>query len=146
VARRRKQKKPFIGDQVLACLTGFQCCGCVGILSLLGAVAAGYSIDLQGKSAALSARPGYSISSLEKMINLPAAGFAILAFLVAGFMIWLTVALWKGRKWSLWFMFLTHLPGALLSGFSRDYGSSAIGLAVAIYTFLRISGNAGPKL
>jgi hypothetical protein len=90
--------------------------------------------------------PGWSVSGLGKDLNVPAAAFALAAFLVAAFMIWLTIALWRGRKWSLWFMFLIHLPSALFAGFSKDYGPSAIALAVTIYTFLRISGNAGPRL
>ncbi len=146
MARRRKSKKPFVGDQVLACLSGFQCCGFVVIFGALGAIAAGAALNLEGKDAAVSETPGFSIDRLPKGFNPSAMTLSITAFLVAAFMIWLTIALWRGRKWSLWFMFLTHLPGALLSAYTHDYGPSVIGLAVTIYTFLRISGNAGPKL
>ena len=146
MARKRRSKKPFVGDQILACLTGFQCCGCVGLLGLMGAVAAGLTLKTQSVNTAISVASGYKIADLGTNLNLPAAVFAGTAFLVAGFMIWLTIALWRGRKWSLWFMFLIHLPGALFAGISKDYGPSAIAVAVTIYTFLRISGNAGPKL
>lgn len=112
----------------------------------MGLVAAGAALDMQNKDVSLNFKPGFNLSSLGKDFNYPAAVFAVAAFVVAAFMIWLTIALWHGRKWSLWFMFLTHLPTALFSGYSRDFGPSAFALAVTIYTFLRISGNAGPRL
>jgi hypothetical protein len=112
----------------------------------MGLVAAGLALDVQNKGFALNINPGYNLSSLGKDFHYPAAVFAVAAFVVAAFMLWLTIALWRGRKWSLWFMFLTHLPSALFSGYSRDFGPSAFALAVTIYTFLRISGNAGPRL
>jgi hypothetical protein len=112
----------------------------------MGAVAAGLTVKTQSVNTAISVAPGYKIADLGTSQNLPAAVFAVVAFAVAAFMIWLTIALWRGRKWSLWFMFLIHLPSALFSGYSRDFGPSAFALAVTIYTFLRISGNAGPRL
>lgn len=112
----------------------------------MGLVAADLALNVQNKDFALNVKPGLNLSSLGKDFNYPAAVFAAAAFVVAAFMIWLTIALWRGRKWSLWFMFLIHLPAAIFSGFSRDFGSSAFALAVTIYTFLRISGNAGPRL
>ncbi len=112
----------------------------------MGLVAAGAALEVQNKNLAVNVKPGFNLSSLGKDFNYPAAVFAVAALAVAAFMIWLTIALWHGRKWSLWFMFLTHLPTALFSGYSRDFGPSAAALAITIYTFLRISGNAGPRL
>lgn len=115
-------------------------------MGMLCAVAGGVALNIEKKDFAASVKPGMSLNPGSQLLDLPLVVLGVLCLLICAFLCWLTVALWRGRKWSLWFMFLTHLPGALISGFSRDYVYSVVGLAVTIYTFLRISGNAGPKL
>lgn len=63
-------------------------------------------------------------------------GTAVIGLIVGWFAV--LIGLWRSQSWALWVMLLLNLPGAIYSGFARDWATTLPAAAVVAYCTLRL--------
>lgn len=63
-------------------------------------------------------------------------GTAVIGLIVGWFAV--LIGLWRSQSWALWVMLLLNLPGAIYSGFARDWATTLPAASVVAYCTLRL--------
>lgn len=146
----KRNRKPFVGDQVLALYQTFGSCCSLTSLTILASIAVGLAFTTDIKKQILSKVQDKDIHTYIANLD-PNLGYLFFGLAAALFVFSLVFvrATWLGRKWAIWLHLLLNLPGAIIA-LNFVPSESKVGicfpLIIAVYCLLRVMGSVGPKL